>query len=65
MRRRGEAADPGDLGHRHVGLEQQLPGPIEAELAVPAAGMAIEMLAEEALEMAARDADAAGDGIEA
>src|SRR5229473_543220 len=65
MRGRLEAAGHCNAGNRHAGLQQQLARPVEAQLAIVAPRIAVEMLAEQPLEVAAREADALGDSVEA
>src|SRR5262245_55016360 len=48
-----EAAGERDVDNRHVSLQQQQPRPVEPQLDVVARRRAVEILAEQALELAA------------
>src|ERR1044071_2034810 len=56
VRRRDEAAGERYVDHREVGLQQQQSGAVEPQLDVVARGRAVEVLAEQPLELAARQA---------
>ncbi len=61
MRPRGEAAGQADLDDRLAGLHQQLARLVQAQFQVILAGHAIEVLLEDALQLAPRDAHVLGD----
>src|SRR5437773_1820043 len=56
MRRRREAAGERHIDHRHVGLKQQRARLLQSKLEVIALGRAVEITAEQALELASRQA---------
>src|SRR4051794_29025136 len=60
VRRRHEAGGAGDAHDRQVGLVDQVARPLEARLEVELGRRAAEVAAEQALELAPREADAAG-----
>src|SRR5215212_3297411 len=62
MRRRHEAAGEPHSEDRHAGLEQELPGALEAQAEIVARRRLADIFAEEALELARRQAGLLGEG---